>query len=759
MDQKTLDKNKRIDIFARRFISVGGVMILICVIGMIAMMLKVTLPLFTGADKERLTSFRLPGLEESATKPLCMGVDQYLETGYWIGVDGRVRVFDFLKGELAFVRFLDEEDEKTLVQAECAMDHHLSLLYSDGSQELLKIGFSASYDESGENRKISAELESLTRISADKLQEPAKSVQIRHGEDQAISVALLESGKLQLSYVTGGEEEEEGYDLSFLGLDEEEEVAAEEEASSTGEILSASQEDPILAFALDKRAKFLYGGTEGGRLLRWSVADPDQVELTDELFAFADRRSLTAVNLVFGDESLAVGDAKGEVTTWFLAHAKPGTNVKSLTLIHRLSKHEGPVKELIPSFRHKSILSRDEKGKVKLDHMTSENDLLSFEEVQAELVAFSTRGTGVALLTPQNQVELFKVHSPHPEASWKTYFGRIWYESYEKPEYVWQSSSGSDDFEPKLSLVPLIFGSLKGTFFAMIFALPLGILAAIYTNEFATPRFRNVVKPAVEITAAVPSVIIGFMAALWLAPIIDQGLMAFFLFWPMLLVVFSLFLVLWSRLREIKRLQIIERGFEATIILPLVLLSLFLTIQVAPGIEAAFFAGDFKNWIYQSVTQSYDQRNSIIISFGLGFIVIPFIFTMTDDALSSVPPSLKAASLALGASRWQTLWKVLLPSASPGIFAGVILGMGRAIGETMIVLMATGNTPIIDMSIFNGMRTLSANIAVEIPEAPVDGTLYRTLFLSAMILFGFTFVLNSLAEIVRTALRKKYGQF
>ena len=142
----------------------------------------------------------------------------------------------------------------------------------------------------------------------------------------------------------------------------------------------------------------------------------------------------------------------------------------------------------------------------------------------------------------------------------------------------------------------------------------------------------------------------------------------------------------------------------------------------------------------------------------MGFAVIPIIFSIAEDALSSVPATLSASSLALGASRWQTLWRVILPSASPGIFAGTMIGFGRGVGETMIVLMATGNTPILDWSPFNGMRTLSANIAVEIPEAPVDGTLYRVLFLCAVLLFLLTFALNTAAELVRQNLRKRYGR-
>ncbi len=142
----------------------------------------------------------------------------------------------------------------------------------------------------------------------------------------------------------------------------------------------------------------------------------------------------------------------------------------------------------------------------------------------------------------------------------------------------------------------------------------------------------------------------------------------------------------------------------------------------------------------------------------MGFAVIPIIFTLSEDALSSVPKHLTAGSFALGANKWETAIRVVLPTASPAIFSAVMIGLGRAIGETMIVLMATGNTPIMDWNIFNGFRALSANIAVEIPEAPHGGTLYRVLFLAAILLFFFTFILNTIAEVVRQRLRKKYGQ-
>ena len=154
---------------------------------------------------------------------------------------------------------------------------------------------------------------------------------------------------------------------------------------------------------------------------------------------------------------------------------------------------------------------------------------------------------------------------------------------------------------------------------------------------------------------------------------------------------------------------------------------------------------------------AFDQRNSIIVGLAMGFAVIPTIFSIAEDAVFSVPKHLTAGSLALGATRWQTLTRVVLLTASPGIFSALMIGMGRAVGETMIVLMATGNTPLMDMSLFQGMRTLSANIAVEMGEAELLSTHYRVLFLAGLVLFAFTFLVNTAAELVRQRLRSRYS--
>ena len=739
MDQAVLKRNRKVDYWAKKVISLGGVAILVCVIGMLVMLVMQTAPLFLSPHKKELTAFALPN-GNNTPEAVALGVDEYLETGYWIDSVGTIRFLDLQ-------RAVETDHQKLfsglgITKMRTYGPNSFSLTFADGSAGLVEVTFAAHFDENSQ-RTIEHQTKVIRQVPAGSFSQFPLEVLIRPLENNGMAaVALLPGNRVEVWT--------EVVEENFLGT------------SETHSFKTQIQTDPkdlVTALALNKKGDRLYLATQNGKLVLWNLNNPEEPALIDMRTAFADGRALTSLALVYGDESLAVGDEKGQVTTWFMAPEASGSPQKRLTLIHRLSSHKTEIQSLVPSLRNKAVLSLAA-GTVTLDHMTSERELIRFSAPSPiKQFAFSTRGNGLLGLDQANRLTLWAFDAPHPEGSWMVYFGKVHYESYSAPDYVWQSSAGTDDFEPKFSLVPLIFGSLKGTLYAMLFAVPMGIFWAIYTNQFVSRRFQTWAKPAVEITAAVPSVIIGFLAALWLAPILDRWLLGFFLFLVILPSLTLLFLVYWAQARTNKKLRLIEQSKELYLALPLLLSAVLLSAWLQPQVELWFFGGDFKQWLYAYVTKDYDQRNSIVISFALGFMVIPFIFTMTDDALSSVPDSLRAASVALGASRWQTTWKVLLPSASPGLFAGVILGMGRAIGETMVVLMATGNTPIIDISLFNGMRTLSANIAVEIPEAPVDGSLYRVLFLSALILFGFTFLINSIAELFRYSLRKKYAEF
>jgi phosphate transport system permease protein len=255
---------------------------------------------------------------------------------------------------------------------------------------------------------------------------------------------------------------------------------------------------------------------------------------------------------------------------------------------------------------------------------------------------------------------------------------------------------------------------------------------------------------------ALPTVVLGFLAGLWLAPFVEKNLLG--IFNVLVLLPLSILLVsfIWMQLPSSIRHRLPD-GWEAGILLPVIILFTWLAFVLAAPIETAFFGGDMRFYISNELGINYDQRNAMVVGFAMGFAVIPTIFSIAEDAIFTVPKHLTYGSLALGATPWQSLYRVVLPTASPGIFSALMIGMGRAVGETMIVLMATGNTPIMDINIFEGMRTLAANIAVEIPESEVDSTHYRILFLAAMVLFLFTFVFNTVAEIIRQRLRSKYS--
>jgi phosphate transport system permease protein len=365
------------------------------------------------------------------------------------------------------------------------------------------------------------------------------------------------------------------------------------------------------------------------------------------------------------------------------------------------------------------------------------------------------KSDGVLALDRRGTWSHWQLDNPHPEITLRTVFGKVWYEGYSKPEYVWQSTGGTDDFEAKFSLTPLLYGTLKGTFYALLFAVPLALLGALYVSEFMHPAVKAYVKPVVEIMAALPSVVLGFLAGLWLAPRVEMVVPGLFLLPLVLPVMVLAALLAWRLLPRGIRLRF-KTGTEVFLLIPVVLAGVWLSFTLGGLVEAALLGGNYRGWLLAALGLTYDQRNSLVVGIAMGFAVIPIIFTIAEDSLANVPQHLRAGSLALGANRWQTALRVVLPTGSPGIFSAVMIGFGRAVGETMIVLMATGNTPVMDWSIFNGFRALSANIAVELPEAPEGGTLFRVLFLAAFLLFCLTFTVNTVAELVRLRLRQKY---
>ncbi|MFC0225165.1 ABC transporter permease subunit [Serratia aquatilis] len=363
-------------------------------------------------------------------------------------------------------------------------------------------------------------------------------------------------------------------------------------------------------------------------------------------------------------------------------------------------------------------------------------------------VAFAARGDGLLLETAQGW-QHYAVDNLYPDVTWRSLWHRLWYENYPEPTYVWQSTSGEDSYQAKFSLMPIIFGTFKAAGYSMLFAVPLALAGAIYTACFMSAGLRRVVKPAVEVMGALPTVVIGLIAGIWLAPMIEHYLLAV-LALPLLLA-----LVVLATGWLVNRLvtQPLPPGVDLLLLLPLVVLTIWLALAVGPWLELRLFGEPLHFWL----GEDYDQRNTLVVGMAMGFALVPIIFSLAEDALFSVPSALSQGSLALGATQWQTLIHVVLPSASAGIFSALMIGFGRAVGETMIVLMATGNTPTMDGSLFQGLRAMAANIAIEMPEAVPGSSHYRVLLLTALVLFIFTFAFNSLAEAIRLRLRERYS--
>ena len=508
--------------------------------------------------------------------------------------------------------------------------------------------------------------------------------------------------------------------------------------------------------------------TDQQEVCYFALVDGD-LKLRQRFKPFQDtpQDTLARVDYVFGEVSIVACSSSGAQRVFSLYNQKaPGSTVEQRLYgeTKRFPSLPGAATWFVASQRNKSFGSGTAQF-ASLRHSTTETvrweQALPFKIAHA---AINGKGDRLMFLDDQGALHRYRLSDPHPEAGFKAFFGKIWYEGASKPDYSWQSTGGSDEFEPKLSLTPLIIGSLKGTFYALLFAVPIALLAAIYSSSFLPAPVKRVVKPAMELMASLPSVVLGFLAGLWLAPIFEDRV-------PSLLLVVILAPVtamgcglIWSKLSTQTRSRF-RSGSEWWLLLIPVLVAVVCGWTLGPWLESWAFTvtspagvttADFRLWWPHATGMTFDQRNSLVVGFIMGFAVIPVIFTIADDALSNVPTSLKAAAVALGATRWQVVRMVVLPVASSGIFSALMIGFGRAVGETMIVVMATGNTPLMDFNIFSGMRTLSANIAVELPEAALHSTHYRTLFLGALILFALTFVLNTAAEVLRQRLRHKF---
>ncbi len=719
---------KIIDRAADLFIRMGGLGIIVIVALIFVFIGLQTLPLFRPAQTKLRYAAKLPDTPV-ADQLLALGLDEYETHVYYLDAKaGAIRFVNAATKEVDHVVRLPTLQAHPAVSAyRSPVRDKLVIGTADGRMVFAEVSFKAAYGQDG-SRTITATARELGQTEVDPDGSPLAKVHARlNGNGDWHFAAATADGRL----FTGKFVEDEG---------------------TQSEPVPAQLEGRVNTLAIDYEGNRLFVATDQAKLYHWYL----DVDRAAPFKRYDLDNPVTTLDFLIGDTALLFGYQNGRVESWFGVREKETDVQKPLRRIHVFEPLPAAVVKVQPSCRDKGFLAGGADGTVRLYFSTSERTLLNFK-LGAGLrdLVYAPKLTALLTLDSTTEFQLHSLDNPHPEISLKALFGKVHYEGYDHPDYIWQSTGGTDDFEAKFNLVPLIIGTLKGAFYGLLFAIPIAVFAALYTSQFMHPSLRTVLKPTIEIMAALPSVVIGFLAGLWLAPLLEEIMVGTMLSVLAIPLVVLAFVCVWQVVPQTLRRRLPE-GREFYLLVPLVLAGFMLAQWLGPHVDALFFKGNYKQWVFDTFGQQFEQRNSLVIGIAMGFAVIPIIFTISEDAFSNVPTSFKSASYALGASKWQTAWRVIMPTASPGVFSAVMIGFGRAVGETMIVLMATGNTPIMSFSPFNGMRTLSANIAVEIPEAPADGTLYRVLFVAALLLFLLTFAVNTIAEIVRQRLRQRY---
>jgi phosphate transport system permease protein len=838
-------------------IRIGGILVIIAVLGIMVFLAEVVVPLFTGGD---VIDQRPISAAPAAGRTLFSSVDEYKTISVSVTEAGAVAAFHLATGTPLAAPAFDFAGRRLTAFAGTLSGRDVAFGFADGTVAFGTLTIDARV------------------LAASALPRDLQRLSETDGSDGSVVYATIPGGQVRslavkatlgepqqiaplgvpiraLDYRLGGTVERPT--RSFVSVDGAGTVRLSRAESrvnlltnetstaiTTAELPNVPDGIEVADLLMTESADQVYVAERSGVVRRFDTRNFNAPKLAETRDILPGETQLTAFTFLIGEQSIVAGGSDGSVNVYFRLQ-RPAADTAdgyALVLAHRLEPHAAAVTAIDASQRSKIFVTADAEGHVWLRHSTSEQTLLKLPSAGSGPVRYTTvvlapRDNGVLALSADGSGRFWDVSVPHPETTLGSIFGKVWYEGYPEPVYTWQSSSGTDSFEPKLSLVPLIFGTVKATFYSLLFAIPIALLAAIYTSEFVHYRVRAVIKPVMEMMASLPSVVLGFIAALILAPIVETWIAAVLLAFVALPLTLIAAAYVWQLLPV--RMALRYGGVPKFALMFVVLaLGIWLAYGLGPAFENLFFAGDVKAWANGDVgtgtpfmalllmpvclalvfwgagrgvgarlsdhmrrsprlragaidivrwlvivglsallawilasllaatgydprggvVDTYVQRNTLVVGFAMGFAVIPIIYTIAEDALNSVPEHLRGASLACGATPWQMATTVILPTAVSGVFAAIMIGMGRAVGETMIVVMAAGNTPILEWNIFNGLRALSANIAVELPEAVKDGTLYRMLFLAGLTLFVMTFVINTGAEVIRQRFRKRAAQ-
>lgn len=728
------------DHFMSWAIRFGGISVIIAVFGIFYFIGKEVLPLFQSGKVEE-------NIKVSAEAvPLVLGVDEWGEMPFFYSAGKSIVFVEAKSRERKEMQVPGLEGLEITACSYDPVNRRVALGLSDGRVGSFIVGYQRIF-ENGEAKgvkpTITVEPWFQIKSGAGAISEiaygddgAARIIAVKRGIGKTCSVEILRLG--MKGGLIGGKK------LALLA-----EVDVTAQIAGEPEMLCASQNSSIV-LAANAKGEVTYLLADGSGISKRQVFTP-----------FGES-GLAEIDFLFGGVSAILTAKDGRQQQWSLFRSSE--NSERLFGMTKEFPNIGSGKKVFAKSQRNRTFLTGAGSELSIRHSTS--GAVRWEgktDIEPAAAILDAKGESFWIASASGEARKYEIKDHHPDAGWEAFFGKVWYEGGAEPVYQWQSTGGTGDFEAKFSLMPLIFGSLKGTVYALLFSIPVALLAAIFSAAFLPADVKRVVKPTLEIMSSLPSVVLGFLAGLWLAPFLENRVPSVIMLVLLIPATALLIGFFWCRMPLSFRNRF-GGGAEWMIVLPFLVLAAWLAWSLGPVVEKIFFIytdpsgakiADFRLWWPQVTGTRFEQRNSLVLGFIMGFAVIPVIFTIAEDALSNVPKNLTAAASALGANRWQVVWTVMLPVASSGIFSALMIGFGRAVGETMVMVMATGNTPITEWNLFSGMRALSANIAVELPEAPVDSTHYRTLFLGAVVLFAMTFVMNTIAEILRQRLREK----
>ncbi|MFT6153675.1 MAG: phosphate transport system permease protein, partial [Bermanella sp.] len=539
-------------------IAFGGVSIIGAVLLIFFYLLYEVAPMFVAADIEQVNQYQIPGATNSPT--LMLSMEEQAEVALRVQENNTLTFFSVSNGEVLQTHKLPIDGDITAFDVSTFGGRLMAITGKEGGALLVKHNYRVTYPN--DVRLITPWIEYPYGEEAINLFDDGHAITnitLRDGEEELMMAAIDANNQLTVKRYLKEED--------FIS----EEVVLVEESISLPNIAGI-----INQVEIDQAMNFMFVLSDQ-RLLHVINLNEETLE---ETVTLDNLGAITTMTFLLGENSLLIGNDQGTVTQRFMARTLEGEwrlrNVRSFEMGH------GDIKAIATEQRRKGFYTAGEDGHIAVYHSTAHRTLLNEKLVDGEILGLSISPRAKDLLVETNgTITHFKLDNEHPEISWASMWDEVWYEGYHEPDFIWQSSASTNDFEPKYSLVPLAFGTLKGAFYAMLLAAPLAIAGAIYTAYFMAPALRRKVKPIIELMEALPTVILGFLAGLALAPFIENNLLGIFAVMIVMPIAMLMFGFTWANLPEKVR-HLLPEGWDVIPLIPVIIIAAWFAIEISP---------------------------------------------------------------------------------------------------------------------------------------------------------------------------------